>query len=235
MTEPRLTYEEPKHLTASIYAKGPEPRKLLFHFKRVATRSGSKLDVVREYSYPDGSIAAKEHVVYQANQLALFESNLLQTGETGKALITNNHTIHDLGSIEFEYMQNASSKAKFRREPLREDTLIGDMIGPFLTSHWGQLVNGEKVKCRYLVVPRRETVEFMFSKNAESTWQGRGVLILKMEPASRIIAALVEPLFFTIEKSSPHHVLEYVGRTTPKIQVNGKWKDLDAVSVFDWK
>jgi hypothetical protein len=32
----------------------------------------------------------------------------------------------------------------------------------------------------------------------------------------------------------PHRVREYTGRTTPKIQVKGKWKDLDATTVFDW-
>ena len=56
-----------------------------------------------------------------------------------------------------------------------------------------------------------------------------------VEPTSPIISALVNPLFFTIEKASPHRVLQYVGRTTPKIKAGGKWKDLDAVTVFEWK
>src|SRR5438045_747169 len=81
--EGKLMYEEPKHLTGSIYAKGPEPRKLLFNFKRVATRSGSTLDVVRKFSYPDGAVAAQEHIVYEANQLVLFELNDLQSGAKG--------------------------------------------------------------------------------------------------------------------------------------------------------
>jgi hypothetical protein len=80
-----------------------------------------------------------------------------------------------------------------------------------------------------------ETVGFAFRKDSETTWHGRKVIIVKMEPSSRIIAALVEPLFFTIESAPPHRVVQYVGRTTPKIQAGGKWKDLDAVTVFDWK
>ena len=54
-----------------------------------------------------------------------------------------------------------------------------------------------------------------------------------MEPTSLVIAALVDPLYFTVEKNGPHRVLEYVGRTTPKIERNGKWKDLDAVTVYN--
>jgi hypothetical protein len=38
-----------------------------------------------------------------------------------------------------------------------------------------------------------------------------------------------------MQKDPPHHVLQYVGRTTPKVEVAGKWKDLDAVTVFDWE
>ena len=97
------------------------------------------------------------------------------------------------------------------------------------------LSRGEKVKCRYIVVPRSETVGFTFVKDSETTWQGRSVLVVRMEATSRIIAALVDPLFFTMEKDAPHRTVQYVGRTTPKIQVGGKWKDLDAVTVFDWE
>ncbi len=84
------------------------------------------------------------------------------------------------------------------------------------------------------VLPRRETVGFIFVKSSESAWEGQPVLILKMEPSSRVIAALVEPLYFSLQKAPPHHVLEYIGRTTPKIETGGQWRDLDAVTVFDW-
>jgi len=46
---------------------------------------------------------------------------------------------------------------------------------------------------------------------------------------------LVDSLHFIVEKDGIHRVLQYTGRTTPCIQKNGKWEDLDAVTVFDWK
>ena len=101
------------------------------------------------------------------------------------------------------------------------------MIGPFLASQWGALAHGEKIKCRYIVIPRAETVGFTFSKSARATWQGQPVLIIKMAATSPFIAALVDPLFFTVEERPPHHILQYVGRTTPKIRAAGNtWKDL---------
>lgn len=220
-------YEEPKYLTGAIYDSGT--KELLFRFKRTANRSGSTLHVERDYTYPDGKLAAQERVVYEGDALVFYELDELQIGAKGSAEIQR-----DTGRIDFEYEKKQGIRASERTETLEENTLINDMVGPFLVSHWDALQRGEKVKCRYIVVPRKETVAFTFSKDAESTWQGRDVLIVKMEASNRFIAALVKPLYFTMDKTSPHHVLQYAGRTTPKIRVDGKWKDLDAVTVFDW-
>jgi hypothetical protein len=233
----KLKYEEPKVLTGEIFAAGSDPQKLLFKFKRVATRNGQTLDVVREYSYPDGKLAAREHVVYKGNALVLFELEETQSGGKGSARVFRESGKGDLGKIEFDYTKgpDPNARTKPRSEPLAPDVLVADMIGPFLRDNWERLARGEKVKCRYIVVPRRETVGFTFVKESDSTWHGRDVMILRMEPTSRLLSALVNPLFFTIEKQPPHRVLQYVGRTTPKIAAGSKWKDLDALTVFDWQ
>src|SRR5579859_6273777 len=56
-TEPKLKYEEPRSLDASIYQRAADRQRLLFRFKRRAERSGSNLKVVRDYTYPDGKLA----------------------------------------------------------------------------------------------------------------------------------------------------------------------------------
>jgi hypothetical protein len=61
------------------------------------------------------------------------------------------------------------------------------------------------------------------------------VELIKMEPVSRLVAHLVNPLVFTVEKDSPHRVLSYIGRTTPRMKKGKSWKYLDAETVFDWK
>jgi hypothetical protein len=232
-----LRYEEPKSLTARIYAKGPGPQTLLFNFKRQATRSGSKLDVLREYSYPDGRLAIREHVAYEGDELVGFELEEPQNGARGNAKIRPNPASPAKRAISFEYAKDTASgaKPKTNQEPLQNDTLLDDMIGPFIALHWGMLLNGQPVKSRYISVPRRETVGFTFTKDCESTWQGQKVIIVKMEATSFIIAALVDPVFFTVEKEGKHRILQYIGRTTPKIKTGSKWADLDAVTVFDWK
>jgi hypothetical protein len=209
----------------------------LFIFTRAATRSGSTLEVVRNYSYPDGKLAARERVRYEGDALVFYELEDFQSGARGSAQIGREASHSSQRNIFFKFSKDESSRSKpqTRTEELRNDVLINDMVAPFLVAHWGELLNGREVKCRYIVLPRRETVGFTFVKQSEGTWQGRAVIIVKMEPTSPIIAELVDPLFFTIEKEGQHRVLEYTGRTTPKIQSGKKWKDLDAVTGFDWK
>lgn len=228
-----LRYEEPKFLTGAIYAR--DSRRLLFKFKRVASRTGTTLNVQRDFTYPDGKLAARERIVYERNAVVLYELDELQIGAVGSARIQRPKDSPATARIEFEYLRQAGGQLKARFENLQPDTLVADMLGPFLAAHWDALQRGEKAKCRYIVVPRSETVGFDLAKESETTRTGHDVLTVKMAASSRFLAVLVEPLFFTIELAPPHRVLQYVGRTIPKIQEAGKWKDLDAVTVFDWK
>ena len=231
-----LKYEEPKLLTGTIYAKDSGRQQMLFKFKRVATRSGSRVNVLREYTYPDGKPAARERVVYDGDDLVSYALDELQIGAAGTVKVRRDPGNPARSALLFEYTKDLASggKPKTSTEALRNDTLTSDMVAPFLRSHWAELSNGEKVKCRYVVVPRRETVGFTFVKESETTSQGGAVVIIRMEPTSPIIARLVDPVFFTLEKDGQHRVLHYVGRVTPKAKAGNKWDDLDATVVFEW-
>jgi hypothetical protein len=189
---------------------------------------------VRDFTYPDGKAAAQEEAIYDGNYLVSFVLREFQIGAVGSATITH-ATAQAEETIQFEYVKSPGSSAKSRTEALRDNTLIGDMVAPFLADHWAALMRGEKVKCRYIVVPRMETVGFTFVKDTTSDAKIAGAVSIKMEPTSRIIAAIVDPLYFSLEAAAPHRVLRYSGRTTPKLEMRGKWEDLDAVTVFDWK
>lgn len=229
-----LTLANPTHLSGTVYSRDANHQKELFKFTRVASRSGSTLKVQAEFTYPDGRLAVRERVVYEGDALVSYALEEFQIGAAGSASLQRSPENPDKGSIEFSYTRDAGGRAKTRSEGLAENTLIADMVGPFLSAHWAALGRGEKVKCRFIVVPHRQTIGFTFLKDSECSWRGREAIVLRMEPTSRLVATLVAPLFFTFEKAPPHRLLQYTGRTTPKIQAGGKWKDLDAVTVFDW-
>jgi hypothetical protein len=228
-----LKYEEPRHLAGTIYSA--DRKKVLFKFFRACNRTGNRLSVSREYSYPDGTIALKEKIVYEGDRLREYDIDDLQIGSRGSAKLTDLSSKPAKSLISFEYFKEARSpNRKTDTEPFRDNCLISDMVAPFLVDHWSDLMKGNEVKCRYIVIDRRETVGFTFVKDSESRRAGRNVIIVKMFPTSRIISALVDPLFFTIEKDGRRRVLEYTGRAPVKIKDGSKWKDLDGVTVFDW-
>ncbi len=229
-----LKYEEPKHLAGTIYSA--DRKKALFKFSRRSVRKGDRLDVFREYADLHGTVALSEKVIYQGDKLSEYDVDDLQSGAQGSAKIIELASEPAKSVISYQYAKDARSKSKpkTRNEPLRNPCLISDMVAPFLLDHWNELLKSQEVKCRLIVVERRETVGFTFVKDSESRREGRNVIVVKMLPTSPIISALVDPLFFTIEKEGQKRILEYAGRTAVKVKEGGKWKDLDGVTVFEW-
>jgi len=227
------SYLEPKLLTGSIYDK-PDGR-LLFTFRRTAAQTGDVVSVLREFRNADGSPAAEERVLYEGGRLVRFELNERQIGASGSARVE----AVDSGRqrIDFLYTAGSASAAKTRRsgETIREEPLISDMLPGFLVGHWDELNRGDTLKFRYVVVPRLETIGFKLRRESAGEFHGKKVLRIKMEPASRLIAQFLAPLSFTVEIDSPHRILQYWGRTTPKVRKGRAWQDFDALTVFHWE
>lgn len=231
-----LQYEAPKQLDAKIFLKNSSQNPYLFTFHREVTRVENSLNVLRQYADPQGKTVAREKVIYHGDELASYELDEVQTGATGRAEFRSDPGEPSKRRIWFSYREaGPGSHVKTNDEPLQPNTLVNDTVGPFLAAHRDALLRSEGVKCRYVVIPRTETVGFSFKKESETTLRGHAVLIIKMEPTSFVISALVDPLYFKMEKDPPYRVFEYEGRTTPKLKSGNKWKDLDAVTVFDWK
>lgn len=223
-----MDYLNPKILTGTIYADA-SLKQVLFTFHRTATNSGSTIQVMREFNLPGGKLAAREQVVYEGGQLKSFRLEELQSGAKGSAIVQP-----DGGGAKINFNFTEGATKKNGGEKFLNEILVSDMVGPYIAAHWDALTKGESVKCRLVSVSRTETVGFKFFKESDSTWHGKPVMMVTLQPSSIVIARFVAPLHFVVEKNSPHRVFEYTGRTTPSIQKNGKWDDLDAVTVFDW-
>jgi hypothetical protein len=225
-TDVGIDYLEPEVLTGTIYADNTLAQ-VLFTFRRTATQSGSTIRVVREFNLPDGKLAARERVIYQGNQLRSFSLEDFQVGSKGSA-------VAQPGEEKMNFQFAMGTTRRNGKEKFTDQILANDMVGPYIASHWDELTRGEVIKCRFVSIPRAETVGFKFFKESETTWHGKPVMIIKAQPTSFLIAQLVAPLHFVVDKAGRHRVLEYAGRTTPKFRKNGKWEDLDAVTVIDW-
>ena len=227
-----LDYSQPQLLTGTLYEMGSDLKKVLFTYRRTSTLSNSTVHALIEYGSTTGALVARERMLYESGKLVSCELEELQNGAQGSVSVSRNTA---KGQMLFSFTPSKDVKAKQSSEKLQEDALVNDMIPYFIQTHWDRLSQGQAVKFRYVALERAETVGFKLVKDAETTWKGIPALRIKMQATSVVIAALVDPLHFTVEKNGQHRVLEYVGRTTPKIQRSGNWKDLDAVTIFDWK
>ena len=107
---------------------------MLFKFKRVATRSGSRVNVLREYTYPDGKPAARERIVYDGDDLVSYALDELQIGAAGAVKVQRDASNPARSTLLFEYTKDlaSGSKPKTSTEALRNDTLTSDMVATFL-------------------------------------------------------------------------------------------------------
>jgi hypothetical protein len=196
-------------------------RKLLYNYKRSVEKLPSQTISKREYTDVDGNLVATETSVYEGDKVIKMELDQKQTGEKG------NFEIKD-GKINFTYTKDG--KTKTDDEKLEPNNISSDEIAPYLVKNWDKLLKGDTIDIRFPVIARQETVGFKFFKDHDDDKN----VYIKMKPTSIVIAAIVNPLLFKMEKDGEHRVLEVDGRVTPKKKVGDAWKDLDALFVLKY-
>jgi len=226
-------YAEPGLLASTLYEIGSDRKKVLFTFRRTAVRSNSVVNVERQYLTTNGSVAALEKVVYQSNRLVSYRMQEFQAQVSGTVRIAPDPKNPAQQQLFVSY-GSGLTPPKGKAQILPPDTVVDDTLYPFMMAHWDDLIRGNTVKFRFISFEWERTFAFELIKTAESVQNGRMVEEIRMEPASLLVAQLIDPLVFTVEKDGPHHILSYIGRTTPRIKKGKSWKYLDAETVFDW-
>ena len=227
-------YAEPRLFTGTLYEIGSNRQKVLFTFRRTAIGSNSTVHVEREFFGTNGSVAAVETAVYESGRLVSFQMQEFQAQVSGAIEIAPDPKNLQRQQLFIGYAKSLNPP-KGDAQKLQPDTLTDDTIYPFMMVHWDDLMRGDSVKFRFISLEWERTFMFRFVKTGESVQAGRTVEQIRMEPTGLIASRLVNPLNFSVEKDSPHHILSYTGRTTPRVKKGKTWKYLDAETVFDWK
>jgi hypothetical protein len=226
-------YSEPKLLTGTLYEIGSHRKKVLYTFRRTAVQSGAVVHVERQFFRTNGLLAAVDKVVYKSNRLESYRMQDFQARVSGAVRIAPNPHDPARQQIFISYGPGLVPPIGHAQN-LPPDTVFDDTVYPFMLAHWDALMRGETVRFRFISFEWERTFAFHFVKTAEFAQHGRTVEQIRMAPDSLLIGELVDPLMFTVEKASPHRVLSYIGRTTPRIQKGNAWKYLDAETVFNY-
>lgn len=210
-------------MTAELFDLKSEQKQKLYDLNLVITPQGSETVVQSEFRDIHGNISVTEKGVVNGDKLVSFEINRPQTNEQGKIVVQGE-------KIVFEYWDTAGKK-KTAEEKVKGFVLCSSNFGAFIKSHWEVLQKGESVSVRFAVWDRLETVGFTLRKTKSVEIKGEKMMELEMKPTSFVIAALVDPVkFWYAERDQVLRSMK--GRVPPKVQRDGKWKDLDAEAVY---
>jgi hypothetical protein len=227
-------FAEPRLITGTIYEIGSAQKKILYRFTRTAARTNDTVYVERRFVRPDVFVAATENAVYVAGQLSSFQMREFQANVSGTLEIACDPKKPAQQKICMSYGTGLTPQ-KGESEKLQPDTVVADSFYPFMLEHWDGLMRGDAVKFRFVSLEWERTFGFRLVKGGETTMHGHTHVQIRMEPTNLLVAGMVKPLVFTVEKDGDHRIVSYVGRTTPRTLKGKSWKYLDAETVFDWE
>jgi len=222
----------PARFTGTLYEIGSHRQKVLFRFVRLSRQTGSAVRVERRFTTPDETLAALESVFYQSNRLVSYEMKEFQANLSGSIEVGPDPDQKEQSQIRIGYAKGLVPPLG-TWQPLVPPTLIDDDLYPFMLAHWDDLTRGESVKFRFVSIEWQRTCNFRLVKTGECVVAGHACEQIAMKPVGFFLSQMVDPLIFIVEKASPHLMLSYLGRTTPRARKGDAWKYLDAETVFD--
>ena len=212
--------------TCNLYALGSNRQKLVLKGVRKDTVVDGKVAQTNvTFTDPDGKVQTTEDLWYDGNGvLSKYEMKEFQDNEHGSIEVKD-------GRAYFSYTKEG--KIRTDDEDFKPNAVIGPTTIGYVLKNWKTIMAGDDVDVRFGVMDRLETVGFKFFKIKEEKDGDQDVVVVKMKPTSIFIASLVDPLIFRFDKAGTK-VLSIIGRTLPKQLIDGKWKDLDAESVYEY-
>lgn len=215
-------------LTGKIFEAESAKQSLLFTFRGEADIKPGLKVLTTTYTSSEGKVAAIETTEFAIDasgqeRVSSFRLNQKQLGAEGSIEIKN-------GRATFTYTRDGRSKTKAM--DAGDDFVVGPGVFNFLRGHWTEILAGKKLKVRFAVLERLETIGFEFSKDKDVRLNGKPAVVVKMKPSSLLVSALVDPIRFYISADATH-LLEIHGRSTLKRELNGGLKDFNAVTVFE--
>lgn len=210
----------------------PDSGKLLFEYENKKGSTGAiTFSHTRYQELGSGNPVVEEDMLFENGKLKSYKYNQLQTQESG------NIEIRD-GKVFYHYVEQG--KPSTDDEKFEDGMIVPDQIEEVIRTSWKQLDADETVKIRILLLERQDSVGFKLFKDKERDYKGKPAVDIVMKPSSIFIAAVAPSFRVTVEKDSPHRLLETLGRLPvrmPKVNPPKKrsdWKAIDARVEMDY-
>lgn len=206
------------------------PDKPAYHMERTEAGKETARVVTVEFRAPDGTPLVRERTTYENGRLQRYDYDQLQMKEGGFLERRGDQ-------VYFEFTDHSGKATGTDEFP--EEPIIPDTIQSFLSRHMPQILAGESVYGRFLLIERQDTVGFKFFLSEKIDCNGAPCLLIKMKPSSIIIAALVDPIWIKLEATAPWKMISVDGRLAirePEVaepKARHDYKAIDALLVFN--
>ena len=204
--------------TGEIFDKEGKVKK--FNYEKYETIEGNKKLVRAVYKNLDGKILTEEKVEFVDDQLVRYDMDQRQ--------------LKQKAWIEVKNKKISFNLKKFRKrnypveEKLHSNFIIGLQLVPTMIDNWTLLEEGKEKEIKLGVWHRQESITFDLKKDKSSNDKE---LVIKMSPASFLIRAIVNPIYFTFDKKSKA-LTSYKGRVTPKEKRGKSFYDFDGLTRY---
>jgi hypothetical protein len=212
----------PTSAKAKIYDL--DKKAVLYTYDHKAQVEGDQVTINNTFQTPDGKVVATEKTIMKNDRLVSYEIEQKQINAAGKIEVQGD-------KLNFTYTKDGKTKSD--SEKTKDNVVVGPTLISYMHGKWKELMDGKDVDIRFAVADRRETVGFTLKKVETKDYSGQKAVVIRMKPTSFLIAAIVNPLHFTMNLDGDH-LFEMRGRVIPKMQVPGGFKELDGVTVYEF-
>ena len=197
--------------TADIFDLDGKEKLFTLSAQRVLTADG--MTYTATFKDMTGTVVGEEKVETKTGSLVRYDVVRPLVKEKGLIEVKD-------GKIYFTYTEDG--KTSQAKTALKPDTLVSGTLVPFMESRLKDLLEKKEVTFGYAVWFRKEVMGFKFSFEKEEA----NNIIIKMIPTNFLYRSLVNPIYFTMDKTTKK-LVSIKGRSLPKIKKDGSWRDFD--------
>lgn len=165
--------------------------------------------------------------------VAVIEETWEKDGKITQGKIENKQ-LGNVGQVEirdqkvFYTLTEKSGKKKQSEAKAESNLVMPSTLMSFLRPQFKELLEGKTFSVKMIVLDRLDSYTFNVKKIKEiSSVDGKPIVVLQMSPNSFFVRAVVDPLYFYIDKGS-EEMIAFDGRSALRRMVKGKLKEFDA-------
>lgn len=135
--------------------------------------------------------------------------------------------------VYMTYLEKLGEEKKTDTIDYKPGMLVISAVTPYIQRNWDKLAAGEKLPFRVMAASKLDSYQFRLMK-AEGDKAGKapeGGMVVRMEPDTWLVRAMVDPLYFVLEGQPPHRVVEFRGRSSVKTD-EGEDQDLRYMFIY---